>query len=215
MNVFTRLSLAVMASAVLVLTVPAVRAGSICCHRCGREGCQKVCRLECDEKELEVTCWDSKCEEFCVSGPCRLGCKHCAPACGECGSARGDGSCETCKACGGTGGFAGSSHGGKKFVWRDTIPGCAKIFTQKKLLKKVEKKKIKTYKWVLEDLCQGCRAKSDSVAVPAGTPVPPVPTAAQRDDVVLLPIPVIGANASLTDTSAATARQTLSDLISR
>ena len=53
------------------------RAGAGGCHRCGCEGCQKVCRLVCDEKELEVNCWDSKCEEFCVPGHCKLGCKHC------------------------------------------------------------------------------------------------------------------------------------------
>ena len=65
--------------------------------------------------------------------------------------------------------------GAKKFVWRDTIPGCAEIFTQKKLLKKVEKKKVKTYKWVLEDLCGKCRDDVPVPPVPAGTPVPPVP----------------------------------------
>jgi hypothetical protein len=203
MNTFSRLSMALMTSAVLFLTVLTVRAGSICCHRCGREGCQKVCRLVCDEKELEVNCWDSKCEEFCVPGPCRLGCKHCVPACGGCGSAGTDGNCETCKACGGAGGRPDASPSGKMFVWRDTIPGCGKVFTQKKLMKKVEKKKIKIYKWVLEDLCSDCQSKSKSAAVAEGTSVPPVPEEARSGEAALLPIPVLGTQASLMDATEA------------
>ena len=93
-----------------------------------------------------------------------------------------DGSCDAkCDACGR--GKCDHGLGAKKFVWRDTIPGCAKILLQKKLLKKVEKKKVKTYKWVLEDLCGKCRDGCDSAVVPEGTPVPPVPEEAEAEDV--------------------------------
>ena len=174
-----------------------------------------MCRLVCDEKELEVNCWDSKCEEFCVPGHCKLGCKHGAPACGDCGSGCSDSSCDAkCDSCGG--GNCGHGLGAKKFVWRDTIPGCAKILTQKKLLKKVEKKKVKTYKWVLEDLCGKCRGGCDSAVVPEGTLAPPVPEEAKAEDVTLLPVPTApvsaGAYSCLTDSSEPPAHQSLSDL---
>jgi len=100
-------------------------------------------------------------------------------------------------------------------VWRDTIPGCPRIFTQKKLLKKVEKKKVKTYKWVLEDLCGKCRAVCETSSVPPGTVVPPVPAVAYQDGIEVLSVPAIpvsnDARGRLTDAQPVTARQQLSD----
>jgi len=214
MKIAYRLVIVLMALAVLVMAASTLRAGAGHCARCGGEGCQKVCRLVCDEKELEVNCWDSKCEEFCVPGHCKLGCKHGAPACRDGGFGCADGVCDAkCDACGS--GTCDHGLGAKKFVWRDTIPGCARIFTQKKLLKKVEKKKVKTYKWVLEDLCGKCRDGCESAPVPEGTPVPPVPEGAKDDHVALLPVPTIPINAStssrLTDSSESPAHQRLSD----
>jgi hypothetical protein len=215
MKIVYRMTIVLMTLAVLMMAASTLRAGAGCCVRCGCTGCQKVCRLVCDEKELEVNCWDSKCEEFCVPGHCKLGCKHCAPACSDCGSGCADCSHDAkCDACGS--GTCDLGWGAKKFVWRDTIPGCARIFTQKKLLKKVEKKKVKTYKWVLEDLCGKCRSDCHSASVPEGTPVPPVPAGAQGDSVALLPVPTIpvstGPSSHLTDDSdSTTARQRLSD----
>ena len=216
MKIIYRIAIVLMALAVLVMAASSLRAAT-CCQRCGDAGCQKVCRLVCDEKELEVNCWDSKCEEFCVPGHCRLGCKHSAPACSDCGAGCSTGSCEAqCDTCRHGTRDAGLGLNAKKFVWRDTIPGCARIFTQKKLLKKVEKKKVKTYKWVLEDLCGKCRDHCASAAVPADTPVPPLPAEAQGGHVALLPIPTIPvstrSSSRLTDDlEAATAHQRLTD----
>lgn len=214
MNSVYRFVILVLALAVLAMAASAARAAAGCCDRCGCEGCQRVCRLVCDERELEVNCWDSRCEEFCVPGHCKLGCKHSAPACSDGSTGCADGACDAqCDACG-----SGPCAGGpcaKKFVWRDTIPGCARIFTQKKLLKKVEKKKVKTYKWVLEDLCDKCRAGCESSPVPQGTAVPPVPAAAHQDGVAVLSVPAIpvsdDARGRLTDAHQVTARQQLSD----
>jgi hypothetical protein len=214
MKMIYRLGIVAMAVAVLVMAASMLRAGGTGCARCGCAECGKVCRLVCEEKELEVNCWDSKCEEFCVPGPCKLGCKHSAPACTACGSGGADGSCESaCDTCGG--GTCGHGSAAQKFVWRDTIPGCGKIFLQKKLLKKVEKKKVKTYKWVLEDLCGNCRHDCESTAVPADTPVPPVPPEAAGKNVTLLPVPTVpisvGPDSRITDDAGPVAHQRLSD----
>jgi hypothetical protein len=52
------------------------------CARCGREcPCHKVCRLVCDVKKVEVTCFEVQCEDFCAPLPrlCGHGC------CSDCG----------------------------------------------------------------------------------------------------------------------------------
>jgi hypothetical protein len=36
------------------------------------------------------------------------------------------------------------------------------------------------YKWVVEDLCGNCDAKTVGASVPAGTPLPPAPVAGAR-----------------------------------
>ena len=41
-----------------------------CCACCGCTApCKKVCRVVCQMKEVEVTCWEVECEEFCVPLP--------------------------------------------------------------------------------------------------------------------------------------------------
>jgi hypothetical protein len=161
-------------------------AGGGHCDGCGC-GCgdgSKVCRLVCEEKEIEVTCYDSKCEDFCEPGPCKMGCKHCERVCTDCNGKGCDGCATACTDCsakgchGGCGGGFGLFKGGKKICWRTTIPGCARIFTKKELLTKTVTKKVKVYKWVLEDLCDGCKVKAKDMApvVPAdGADVPPPP----------------------------------------
>jgi len=206
MKMIYRTVIVMMALAVLAMAASVLRAAEGHCVRCGCGDCGKICRLVCEEKELKVNCWDSKCEEICVPGPCKLGCQHSAPACVDCGAAA-DGTCGApCDA---------GARSARKFVWRDTIPGCARIFVQKKLLKKVETKKVKTYKWVLEDLCGECRKDSSSAAVPPGTALPPVPPEATAGPVTLLPVPAVAISATsdrrLTDAPDLTARQRLSD----
>ena len=132
-----------------------------CAHCNCQDKCQKVCRLVCEEKKVNVTCWGCTCEEFCDPGPGRPGCWHCEEVCGKCNDANAPkGLCAEPKA----------------FLWREWIPGCARgILHKKKLMKKVIVKKVPTYKWVIEDLCQQCEAKCEKVAVLPGSELPPLP----------------------------------------
>ena len=47
--------------------------------------------------------------------------------------------------------------------------------TKNKLMKKVETKKIPSYKWVVEDLCGKCEGNCLGAAVPADAELPPPP----------------------------------------
>jgi hypothetical protein len=130
------------------------------CDHCGGGGaCQKVCRLVCENKKVEVTCWGCKCEDFCIPGPSKRGCKHC------------DTVCEFCDDCDPNAVHAQP----KKFVWYDWMPGCATIHTRKKLVKQTVTKTVPSYKWVVEDLCPQCVASAESAPVPAGTDIPRPP----------------------------------------
>lgn len=62
--------------ACICVTVPTLNAGH--CQHCGCEAvCNKVCHPVCKTTEATVTCWDCKCEPFCVPGP--------GKACQDCG----------------------------------------------------------------------------------------------------------------------------------
>jgi hypothetical protein len=150
------------AAAALTL-VAAVRAGAgdCCCAHCGcDQPCQKVCRLVCEEKKVEIVCWGCKCEDFCLPKPSEPGCKHCEMVCGAC-----DEPCDCTKP------YAEP----KRFVWFDWTPGCAKIHTKKKLMQKKETKTVPSYKWVVEDLCAGCESRCDCATIVAGANVSPPP----------------------------------------
>ncbi len=152
----------------LILTIAAlgasriVRAGEGCCTHCGCHECHKVCRLVCEEKKVEVVCWGCKCENFCLPTHGKEIAKHCELVCDD-------------QAC-------GDCHNGvqvkpKKFVWREWCPSCAKMFTKKKLMKKVITKKIPTYKWVVEDVCDKCDAQCPGAALPPDGEIPAPPLA--------------------------------------
>lgn len=131
------------------------------CDHCGCSApCQKVCRLVCETKKVEIVCWGCKSEDFCIPGPSKRGCKHCESVCENCA-----GGCDPNGVC----------HQPKKFVWYDWIPGCAKVQTRKKLMKKVITKEIPNYKWKVETLCGTCCASAQSVPLPAGTELPQLP----------------------------------------
>jgi hypothetical protein len=153
----------ILALAILLVLALAVRAaaGEGCCAHCGcADGCQKVCRLVEEDKKVETICWGCKCEDFCVHGPSKRGCKHCKDVCETC-----DDGCD-CEA----------THAEpKKFVWYDWIPGCAKVHTRKKLMKKVVVTKVPSFKWVVEDLCPKCDADCESAEVPPGVELPAPP----------------------------------------
>jgi hypothetical protein len=129
------------------------------CARCGCLDCCKVCRLVEETKKVPVICWGMKCEDFCVGGPSCRGCKNCEEVCQ---STEKDAS--------------GPCVAPKDFVWYDWFPGCPKgVYTKKKLMKKTLTKTIPSFKWVVEDLCAECEAKTQDAVVPPGVAVPPPP----------------------------------------
>jgi len=135
------------------LSAPAALAADGCCQ-CGNDcGVRKVCRLVCEEKKVEEVCYTCECEDYCLPPPSHRGCLHEDHVCV-------DQDCESCERsprC--------------KIEWFDWTPkGCAKLRTRNKLVKYVVEKKVPTYKWVVEDLCDGCcqRAMNDAAqAFPA------------------------------------------------
>jgi len=158
-----RLALVLLATAVLAVAAKAGEGLFGHCAHCGcQENCCKVCRLVCEEKKVEVVCWGCECEDFCVPGPSKPGCKHCEIVCDECAA---DSKVH--------------SHA-KKFVWTEWIPGCAEIHTKKKLMKKTIVKKVPSYKWVVEDLCKDCEAKAPAAPIQPGMVVPKPPMMAAK-----------------------------------
>ena len=84
------------------LTTYSALAGSDCCDQCGQHApCCRVGRQVPDEREIPVTCFKSECEDFCLPGPCKMGCKHCETACQD-----------------------GCAAKGKKFAWTDIVTCC-------------------------------------------------------------------------------------------
>ncbi len=153
-------------------------ANGVCCAHCRcSTGCQKICRLVCEEKKVTITCWGCKCEDFCLGGPSKPGCKHCEEVCAECDPNDKSGVCAV----------------PKRFVWRDWIPGCSEgIGTKKKLMKKTVTKTVPSFKWVVEDCCAACEPKLARVTIPPGADVPSPPEVAGAKlvyDVAEAPLP--------------------------
>jgi hypothetical protein len=156
----------IIAVAMVIASPSRVFGADCCCDHCGcTKSCEKVCRLVCEEKKVDVICWGCKCEDFCVPGPSKPACRHCEEVCGTSGQP-----CDCTSP-------QGKS---KRFLWTEWIPGCAKIYTKKKLLQKVVTKKAPGYKWVVEDLCPHCEASCGHVAIAPGAELPPPPTADAR-----------------------------------
>lgn len=130
------------------------------CQRCGcKASTQKMCRLVCEEKRVEITCWGCRDEDFCISGPSNPGCKHHDKVC-DCGEGH-DPKSPIAQP--------------KKFVWTEWIPGCAKVHTRKKLMKRTVIQTIPSYKWVVEDLCDQCESSLPPVKSDADSAVLPPP----------------------------------------
>ena len=131
------------------------------CARCGCAGeCQKVCRLVCEEKTVNVTCWGCKCEDFCLGGPSHLECRHTEEICSFCDEpAKPD---------------APRSRP-KKFIWNEWCPGWAKVHTKTKLIKKVVMKTVPSHKWVVEDLCSRCQTDSKADVIASEAPLTALP----------------------------------------
>lgn len=142
---FTRRHNMLLAAVALFSLAGHAPAGHFCCDHCGcQQPCQKVCRLVCEEKKVEVVCWGGKCEEFCLPCPGKPGCDFCEQVCDPCDEAAQKDD------------ILVKPH---KFVWTEWFARGAKMHTRVKLMKKVEVKKVPTYKYVVEDLCAQCQAK--------------------------------------------------------
>lgn len=133
------------------------------CARCGHEGaCRKTCRLEPEERKVEIVCWGMQREEFCVPGCSKPGCRHCEEVCGPADdSGKADEPCSKAR----------------KFQWREWFPPRgAKLYTKRKLMKKVVTRKVPGYKWVVETLCEECLARCAPIRVEPGVEIPPPPS---------------------------------------
>lgn len=142
------------------------QAGDCCCAHCGGCcECQKVCRLVCEDKKVDVICWGCLCEDFCLPAHGKLCSTKCKMVCADCNTP-----CDP----------KAPHVEPKRFVWREWIPSCAHMFTRKKLYKKTESVNVPTYKWVVEDLCKSCEGSCDVAAVDAKTEaeLPPPPAVA-------------------------------------
>ena len=146
--------------ACFLIFVGQLRAENSCCAHCGcHDGCQKICRLDCEEKKIETVCWGCKTEPFCVPGPSAPGCRHAEMICDACNES----------------GKSGVLASPKKFVWTEWMPGCAQVFTKKKLMKKSITQKVPSYKWVVEDLCERCESSCVGAEIQPGAEIPPPP----------------------------------------
>jgi hypothetical protein len=67
----------------------------------------------------------------------------------------------------------------KKLLWTEWIPGSASVFTKKKLMRKTETVTVKSYKWVVEDVCPQCdeTVVGADFTLDAEVPAPPIPGA--------------------------------------
>jgi hypothetical protein len=135
-----RLSICTFALALLALCNSA--AGHDRCAHCGIRGpCRKICRLVTEEKPISITCWGCQCEDICLPGPSKPGCEHCSMVCAADDSCRHQDSIQTEP---------------KRFVWKDWLPGSAKIYSKTRLMKKTVTKQLPAHKWVVEDVCDQC-----------------------------------------------------------
>jgi hypothetical protein len=131
-------SLAFCAAIALLYSAPDLRAGAPCCGGCGCQPCtRKVCRLVCETKEVTKKVYSCECEDFCVPGR-SICCKTPCNCPGKC-----------CK---------------DHTVWK---PTCGCVRTRVVLVAKDEKKKVPSYKCVVEEVCTRCGHCAKATALPA------------------------------------------------
>ena len=119
-----------------------------CCAHCGCKQPKKTLKLVKEDKKISVTCWGVQEVDFCVNGPSCPGCTHCETICKKDPSNKAD---------------AIVCSESKSFQWKDWIPKAnASIATKKKLMKKTVTKTIPSFRWVIEDLCDQCKAESNA-----------------------------------------------------
>jgi hypothetical protein len=113
-----------------------------------------VCRLVPDTKKLKVNCYAAECKPFCVPCPSHKGCRN--VDCVDCSK-------------------EGVSCSQKKVAWYDWCAGDATMRSAKHLMKKPAEKKVPSFKWVVENLCDNCQAECEQQNVPAPHDAPPAP----------------------------------------
>jgi hypothetical protein len=127
------------------------------CHHCrhcgGADGCL-TCRLVPEDKKLKVTCFAAECKPLCLPCPSHKGCRN--VDCADCSK-------------------EGVSSSQKKVVWFDWCATSAKVHTPKHLMRKTTEKKVPSFKWVVENLCDKCQAECQEQTVPAPADAPPPP----------------------------------------
>lgn len=168
-SVFPMLRQSIASVLVIVLYAPSVcrdgaasDVGVTQCIDCGHTGCcEKVCRLEKEEKKISVTCWGSKCEYFCLPGPSCQCCGHCEEVCKECEPK--------------------ISSASRTLRWYHWIPGRPEgLATKKKLMRKTVTKILPSFKWVVVDLCPNCVHEHVPPEVPEGVKLPLPPQASGK-----------------------------------
>ena len=141
-----RIRMAVVLASLAAVPAP-VAAGENCCH-CG-SGCgvRKVCRLVCETKKIKDYCYGCKCDAICLPGKSCRGCLHCDDVCASCGQCGCDCGCDHKPLC--------------HLEWYDWKPGCADMLHIKKLVKYEVEREVCSFKWVVEEVCDGCCHECD------------------------------------------------------
>ncbi len=161
-NAYLRLMLVALAWA--ISSARSAQAHEGCCSCCGGCcECCKTCRLVCEEKTVDVVCWGCVCEDFCLPKHDKACCVHCETVCAKCGEPH-DPKAPCVQP--------------KRFLWTEWCPGCATMHSKKKLMKKTEKVTVKTFKWVVEDLCPKCKGTCDVAEAGPEDKVPDPPKVA-------------------------------------
>jgi hypothetical protein len=119
------------------------------CSHCGcTTHCRAVCRCVPSTEEKKETCFECKCEDFCVPGPsifCGRKCEAMPLPESECGCPQ--------NCC---------------ISWNVWKPRCAQVRTKRVLVVHEVKKEVPSHKWEVEYLCDECR-QCCADAVPATT----------------------------------------------
>jgi hypothetical protein len=168
-----KITVSVVAAALVGLATQVALAGDCCCHCGGNCGVRKVCRIVPDKRKIEKTAYACECADVCIAGKACRGCLHCEEKCGQ----RKDGDC--------------CAHRPYALLrWFDWKPTCGKVKTVQKLTKYTVSKEVCGWKWVIEEVCDTCCVVSNCVAAKDGTQVEKPPASAAIADIPAPPVPI-------------------------
>ena len=147
------------------------------------QDCRKktICTLVKTTKQVKVICYGYKCEDICIPGRAKKGCTL-GGGCRDCAARGKSCSCDQKPVC--------------NFRWTEWTATSAKSKTRKVLVKYVVVKEIPSYKWVIvKPQPAGGESdvppppptarlpRRDTVVVPAGTKLPPLPPGVTPDQI--------------------------------